>query len=88
MRQSIMNGDTKLTRYHREVYKARNRATGQVVALKKVMMENEKEGVSIAAVLSVIRVLLSPSSPAVSHDSSEGDTSSAAPQTRQHRQPY
>ena len=30
----------------REVYKARDRETGKLVALKKVRMENEKEGVS------------------------------------------
>ena len=30
----------------REVFKARNRKTNQIVALKKVRMENEKEGVS------------------------------------------
>ena len=31
---------------HREVYKARDRESGKLVALKKVRMENEKEGVS------------------------------------------
>lgn len=31
----------------REVFKAKHRQTGQKVALKKVLMENEKEGVSI-----------------------------------------
>ena len=30
----------------REVFKARNRKTNLTVALKKVRMENEKEGVS------------------------------------------
>jgi len=30
----------------REVFKARNRKTNHIVALKKVRMENEKEGVS------------------------------------------
>ena len=30
----------------REVFKARNRKTNHMVALKKVRMENEKEGVS------------------------------------------
>eukprot|EP00731_Ephydatia_muelleri_P023987 Em0016g258a len=39
-----------------EVYKARNRTTNQVVALKKVMMENEKEGFPMTA-LREIRVL-------------------------------
>lgn len=29
-----------------EVFKAKHRQTGQKVALKKVLMENEKEGVS------------------------------------------
>ena len=32
---------------HREVYKARDRESGKIVALKKVRMENEKEGVSV-----------------------------------------
>lgn len=31
----------------REVFKAKHRKTGQKVALKKVLMENEKEGVSM-----------------------------------------
>lgn len=31
----------------REVFKAKHRQTGQKVALKKVLMENEKEGVSM-----------------------------------------
>uniref|UniRef100_A0A8C2R955 Protein kinase domain-containing protein n=1 Tax=Capra hircus TaxID=9925 RepID=A0A8C2R955_CAPHI len=30
-----------------EVFKAKHRKTGQKVALKKVLMENEKEGVSM-----------------------------------------
>ncbi len=30
---------------HREVFKAKHRKTRKVVALKKVLMENEKEGV-------------------------------------------
>lgn len=30
----------------REVFKAKHRKTGKKVALKKVLMENEKEGVS------------------------------------------
>lgn len=33
-----------------EVYKARDRETGKLVALKKVRMENEKEGVSLSVV--------------------------------------
>lgn len=33
-------------RPRREVFKAKHRQTGQKVALKKVLMENEKEGVS------------------------------------------
>lgn len=32
----------------REVFKAKHRQTGQKVALKKVLMENEKEGVSMS----------------------------------------
>ena len=34
-----------LTRCGREVYLAKEKATGQMVALKKVRMDNEKEGV-------------------------------------------
>lgn len=34
----------------REVFKAKHRLTGQKVALKKVLMENEKEGVSMGHV--------------------------------------
>lgn len=34
----------------REVFKAKHRLTGQKVALKKVLMENEKEGVSMGGV--------------------------------------
>lgn len=34
----------------REVFKAKHRLTGQKVALKKVLMENEKEGVSTGQV--------------------------------------
>lgn len=33
--------------YFREVFKARDRKTGRLVALKKVCMDNEKEGVSL-----------------------------------------
>ena len=65
----------------REVYKARDRETGKLVALKKVRMENEKEGVS--SLLSgkvMVPCLLSMYS--VSHDSSERDTYSAAAQPR------
>jgi hypothetical protein len=29
----------------RQVYKARDKATGEIVALKRVRMDNEKEGV-------------------------------------------
>lgn len=32
---------------YREVFKAKHRQTGKKVALKKVLMENEKEGVSM-----------------------------------------
>ena len=35
-------------RMHREVFKARDRKTNRIVALKKVRMENEKEGVSLS----------------------------------------
>lgn len=35
-----------LWRSYREVFKARDRKTNRIVALKKVRMENEKEGVS------------------------------------------
>lgn len=34
-----------LNSLHREVFKAKHRQTGKKVALKKVLMENEKEGV-------------------------------------------
>lgn len=34
-----------LLSFHREVFKAKHRQTGKKVALKKVLMENEKEGV-------------------------------------------
>lgn len=34
----------------REVFKAKHRKTGKKVALKKVLMENEKEGVSMGRV--------------------------------------
>ena len=37
----------------REVFKARNRKTNHIVALKKVRMENEKEGVCIYLFLDV-----------------------------------
>lgn len=33
--------------FYREVFKAKHRQTGKKVALKKVLMENEKEGVSV-----------------------------------------
>lgn len=35
--------------FYREVFKAKHRQTGKKVALKKVLMENEKEGVSVGA---------------------------------------
>ena len=35
-----------------EVFKARNRKTNVMVALKKVRMENEKEGVSLCFLVS------------------------------------
>lgn len=31
---------------HSEVYKARSKATGDILALKKILMHNEKDGVS------------------------------------------
>lgn len=34
-----------LNSLHSEVFKAKHRQTGKKVALKKVLMENEKEGV-------------------------------------------
>jgi len=40
----------------REVFKARNRKTNHIVALKKVRMENEKEGFPMTA-LREIRIL-------------------------------
>ena len=33
--------------FFREVFRARHKKTKKIVALKKVLMENEKEGVSI-----------------------------------------
>lgn len=35
----------KLIQFFREVFKARDRQTRRLVAMKKVLMENEKEGV-------------------------------------------
>ena len=43
---------------YREVHKARDRKTSRVVALKKVRMENEKEGVRDAISLSVFELFL------------------------------
>ena len=42
----ILNGRLPPARCPRQVYKARNKETGEVVALKRVRMDNEKEGVS------------------------------------------
>ena len=42
----------------REVFKARDRSTKQVVAMKKVLMENEKEGVRIVVVETVMYLSL------------------------------
>ncbi|KRZ47402.1 Cyclin-dependent kinase 9-B [Trichinella nativa] len=39
-----------------EVFKARDRKTGKIVALKKILMENEKEGFPITAIRE-IRIL-------------------------------
>ena len=36
----------------REVFKARHKKTKKIVALKKVLMENEKEGVSVYFLIS------------------------------------
>ena len=41
-----LNGCLPPARCPRQVYKARNKETGEVVALKRVRMDNEKEGVS------------------------------------------
>jgi len=41
-----VNGLTHILTNLREVFKARCKRTGQFVALKKILMENEKEGVS------------------------------------------
>lgn len=41
--------------HFREVFKARDRRTGKVVALKKILMENEKEGVSIFLLLKIYK---------------------------------
>ena len=38
--------DTKICVYFSEVHKARSRKTGAVVALKKILMHNEKDGVN------------------------------------------
>lgn len=40
--------------FYREVFKAKHRQTGKKVALKKVLMENEKEGVSVGAWLGCV----------------------------------
>ena len=42
----VLNGCLPPARCPRQVYKARNKETGEVVALKRVRMDNEKEGVS------------------------------------------
>lgn len=42
----VLNGRLSPARCPRQVYKARNKETGEVVALKRVRMDNEKEGVS------------------------------------------
>ncbi|MEE6527676.1 hypothetical protein FKM82_029230, partial [Ascaphus truei] len=47
---------TLLRLLHREVFKAKHRQTGKKVALKKVLMENEKEGFPITA-LREIKIL-------------------------------
>ncbi|KRX55371.1 Geranylgeranyl transferase type-2 subunit beta [Trichinella sp. T9] len=52
------NGITKFGQIPRglEVFKARDRKTGKIVALKKILMENEKEGFPITAIRE-IRIL-------------------------------
>ena len=43
----------------RQVYKAKNKETGEVVALKRVRMDNEKEGFPITAIreIKILKVL-------------------------------
>jgi len=43
-RKGLSGGGQKLT-CNREVYKGKSKQTGQLVALKKILMNNEKEGV-------------------------------------------
>ena len=44
---------------YRQVYKARHKETGEVVALKRVRMDNEKEGFPITAIreIKILKVL-------------------------------
>ena len=43
--EAVVNCGLNKFLFSREVHKARDRETGKLVALKKVRMENEKEGV-------------------------------------------
>ena len=65
----------------REVFKARNRKTNHMVALKKVRMENEKEGVSPAGASCHCPLLHHSPPSSVSNDSSERDSHSTTSQT-------
>ena len=42
---SLCSSDTLHDNARRQVYKARNKETGELVALKRVRMDNEREGV-------------------------------------------
>lgn len=45
--------------YHREVHKARHRASGAMVALKKILMHNAKEeGVSFRTMLLLLFAMI------------------------------
>lgn len=65
----------------REVFKAKHRQTGKKVALKKVLMENEKEGVRNVDLNCFKSVLNSPSLPAVTFSVKEasGDPNIRSP---------
>ena len=43
---------------NREVFKARDRETKDLVALKKVLMENEKEGVGTIMYYNIFNIIL------------------------------
>ena len=40
-----------------EVFKAKCKSTGRIVALKKILMDNEKEGVSISVYLVLLNFI-------------------------------